>query len=399
MTRRILTIMLAAAPLLRAAGDIAPNPVQAKGIVSEGSVEIRMVRERVVVDLYRDSSVVECMFVLKNDGKSRMLNIGFPEMNFYHSRPVAGKVPDNFSVFENDRKVMMIEAYRPDGGVTNSMPGNQQDYLSEELLFSPSGSGDEKPWLLWDSHFEENEIKTVTVRYSLPYGVVKRDMCRYFNYLLSTGAGWKGNIEHAEIIVNLKDMDWGMVLQATPAGYAAEQNQIKWIMTDFEPTTSHDIKIYYEPVKGEYERLLVLNPDPAWFIDGKMVWDGGMFDDRSLNPIHLLHPDDIQSMSIQKGSQKDVYGYETVIFVTTKNRTIDRFVEKVTSDYPRLKSIEALPHPEFTKRYILEVDGVRFEDKKMLDKLSQIDFTGIMKVKAKRNDNGIVTIMIRTRKE
>jgi len=372
--------MLILAPLMRAAGDIAPAPIQAKGIVSEGNIEIRMLRERVIVDLYRDSSVVECVFVLKNDGKARMLNIGFPEMNFYHSRPVPGKVPDNFFVFENDKQVVMIEAYLPD-----KRPR--------------SDSSDDKPWLLWDSQFEENEIKTMKVKYILPFGVVKSDMCRYFNYLLSTGAGWKGEIEHAEIIVNLKDMNYGMVLQASPAGYTVDQNQIKWTMTDFEPTDDHDIKIYYEQDEGDYERKLALNPDPAWFIDGKMVWDGGMFEDKSLNPVHKLHPDDILSINILDGSQKEVYGYEKVIMITTKNFTIDRFVEKVNTDYPRIKAVRSLPYSDFIKRYRLEIDSEFFEGKDMLEKLPHVEFSRTTVIKAKASDNDIVTIKIKTKQK
>lgn len=399
MTRRLMTIMLALIPLMRAAGDIAPFPVQARGIIPEGGVDIRMVREYVVVDLYNDSSVVECRFVLKNEGKAMLINIGFPEMNFYHSRAIAGKVPENFYVFENDTPVALVEAYRPHKQETASIRGEYGAVLSERLFFSPSESSDNKPWLLWDSQFEENEIKIVTVKYTLPYGVVRKDMCRYFNYLLSTGAGWKGEIEHAEIVVNLKDMNYGMVLKASPAGYTVGQNQISWTMADFEPTTDYDIIIYYEQDEGDYERKLALNPDPAWFIDGKMVWNGGMFDDRSLNPVHKLHPDDMLSISIPKGSQKEAYGYESVIIFITKDFAISRFVGRVNTEYPWIKTVRSLPHSDFIKRYRLEIDGVLYEGKDMLEKLHGIEFPEIMKVKAKDSGNGIITIIIRTKKE
>jgi hypothetical protein len=398
MAKRMLTILLALYPLVQAAGDIAPRPIQAKGLISLDPVNVRLVRERVVVDLYKDSSVVECMFVLKNEGKAHILNIGFPEMNFYHSRPVPGKVPENFFVFENDESVGRIELYRPDMQESFSITAKTADNSSPEFSFSPSASPDAKPWLLWDSQFEENETKIVTVRYSLPFGV-ERQRCRYFNYLLSTGAGWKGNIEHAEIVVNLKDIDYDLVLKTTPAGFTADRNKLIWIMTDFEPTTDHDIKIFYEPVKGDYERMLALYPDHAYFIDGVKVWDGGLFDDKSLNPFRRMNPDDILSISIPKGSQKEFYGYESVIVIATKNYAIDTFVGRVMSEKTGIKHLRSLPHSEFIERYDLEIDGMHFENKKMLEKLPQIDFTDIMKLKSKKSDDGRVTIMIQTNKK
>jgi len=91
-------------------GDIAPNPIQAKGIQPDGKTTVRMVSEKVFVDLYRDSSVVECLFYMKNEGREQKINIGFPEMNFHHFNPKKGAgFSNSFRVEENGINVSLIE--------------------------------------------------------------------------------------------------------------------------------------------------------------------------------------------------------------------------------------------------------------------------------------------------
>ena len=54
----ILTLILACNYSVFA--DIAPNPIRAKGIVTSLTTDIRMVSEKVTVDLFQDHSEVEC---------------------------------------------------------------------------------------------------------------------------------------------------------------------------------------------------------------------------------------------------------------------------------------------------------------------------------------------------
>ena len=66
--------------------DIAPNPIKAKSISPKEQTSIRMESEKVIIDLYNDSSVVKCLFNMKNLGEQEKIQIGFPEMTFHYLR-------------------------------------------------------------------------------------------------------------------------------------------------------------------------------------------------------------------------------------------------------------------------------------------------------------------------
>jgi len=386
MTRLLLfSALLASFPEI--AADIAPNPIQAKGIVSSGSFEIVLKWERVVVDLYKDSSVVECQFFLKNNGKGQKVNIGFPEMNFYHFNfwNKYDQLPGTFVVHENGNAVDRIEFFRPD-----SQNHKSESEVPPNLVPSTQDNYSEKPWLLWDSQFEEFATKLITVRYSLPHGTI-RNRSRYFTYLLSTGSGWKGNIDSAEIIVNLKDIEYDLILEAAPASYTRDKNQLKWLFTEFEPTTENDIRIMYEPVKGDYERLVAKYPSPIWFIDGAKV----------TGAVGLLEPGDIASMKVLKDSKdkaKYSSGNEDVILVTRKDYAIRQFIDQIISKKLKTHNIKYLPHSLFITKYDLKIDEDYFEGLKMLQQLPEIVPEDIRRVRLINNDSSRTTIYLMTRK-
>ena len=99
--------------------DIAPNPIIAKGIYTVDSCKIQLVSETVSVELYHDSSKVECDFELLNNGDSVTIEIGFPEMNFYY-----------LSLFEpyseNDKSIFQIQ-------VNDKILTDKQIKVPEEL--------------------------------------------------------------------------------------------------------------------------------------------------------------------------------------------------------------------------------------------------------------------------
>lgn len=255
----VLTLLLLG--ILSTYADIRPNPIKAKGIIAGKNTSIRMDSEMVVVDLYKDSAIVECHFYMKNDSDAQKLTIGFPEMNFQYFRSNDGTETGNFCAFENGERVKLINFH-------------QAASLKEQFPFSglANQQGDDQPWFLWASEFDNGELKTIVVRYTLPYGATKTGS-RYFTYLLNTGSGWKGNIGKAEIMVNLKDITPDLVLKAMPGNHKINGNQLSWTFTDFEPTTNEDIKIYYEESKGYYSQTSQKIKDnaPMIVVDDKVL--------------------------------------------------------------------------------------------------------------------------------
>lgn len=144
--------------------DIAPNPIMARGIFTGKNSTIKMVSERVVVDLYKDSSVVDCHFVMKNEGKRQLINIGFPEMNFHHFKTTSfTDFTERFMVLENGKEIKLLDKY-----TAISALQKEKKMVAGEI----HPEYEKQPWYLWNSEFNEGETKLIDVRYSLPSGVI-----------------------------------------------------------------------------------------------------------------------------------------------------------------------------------------------------------------------------------
>jgi hypothetical protein len=87
MYKTLLLASIICINFLNAFADIIPDPVKVKGIIPAQPVNVQMVSEQVTVDLYKDSSFVQCVFNMKNFGKAQVLEVGFPMMNFYTWNP------------------------------------------------------------------------------------------------------------------------------------------------------------------------------------------------------------------------------------------------------------------------------------------------------------------------
>lgn len=283
--------------------DIAPNPIEAKGIIPTQNCKIRMESEIVQSNIYKDSSDVVCSFELVNYGKETTIEVGFPVMDFQYWS-FGGYYPDDKSNFvitvdgkilsKNDIKVPaeMQEVYNEfmkedslDKVLTErtsqvysfynvieekygivKYPKNAdvkriEDSISAlykwrnsfENSFDKYSKFDELvrdgkfPWYVWNISFEENEHKTVKVSYKLPSGLAYRAKYRYFKYILNTGAGWYKDIGEADIILNLHDVDISKIEKISPQGYKLNKKKkvISWDLKNIEPTVEDDIYVQF----------------------------------------------------------------------------------------------------------------------------------------------------------
>ena len=256
--------------------DIAPNPIKAKSISPKEQTSIRMESEKVIIDLYNDSSVVKCSFNMKNLGEPEKLQIGFPEMSFHYYRQKSKVDETNrFNVKENGKAVNFdfSDSLKYDKEYRKKVESYQ---IKEE-------------WYLWESEFQKGESKTIEVEYSLPFGMLYKTNKRFFTYLLSTGVNWKGTIGKAEIIVNLKDIEMDSIISQQPNNFEINNNQLIWTFSGFEPTTNEDIKVYYNSSKIQYKGKK--NISPVLIVDGNLEKE---FD------LERLDPNDIASIEVIK---------------------------------------------------------------------------------------------------
>jgi hypothetical protein len=323
--------------------DIAPNPIKAKSISPKDQTSIRMVSEKVIIDLYNDSSVVKCFFNMKNLGEQEKLQIGFPEMSFHYYKQKS-KVDEatRFHVKENGKVVNF--------DFSASLRYNEE-YRNKVETYQIK-----EEWYLWKSEFNQGESKTIEVQYSLPFGMLYKTNERFFTYLLSTGANWKGKIEKAEIIINLIDIEKDSIISKQPNNFKISNKQLTWIFSDFEPTIKDDIKINYNSSKILYTGKKPI--PPVFIIDEKL---DNEFD------FNLIEPNDVASIEIIKDPE------ETKKYTNQNNGVVKIY----TKDFV-LKELKKLMKAKSKEKIVLpEYDQLK-EDYRLFINENEVDFTKII---------------------
>ena len=355
--------------------NIAPNPIKAKGIVPSGSTTIKMVSEKILVDLYQDSSVVDCYFVMKNEGVKQHIEIGFPEMNFHQWRKTNFTDFDKyFSVYENNNRIKQIDTYLPKSG-------------------NKSGQGnEEQPWYLWGSVFEKNETKIIRVKYRLPYGYSKA-FGRYFTYLVNTGSNWNGKIDSSSLTITLKDIPFDLIKNISPTNYTKTGNQIKWVFTDFEPTEDNDIQVFYSSNKKEEERQHL--PNPTYVINNQLYNEFGLELKNSID--ELLKQDEILSVRVIKDSVKTIQytsAKNGVIILYTKSYAIEYLTNLIKRKSTGSKKMKHKTPEDLFLKYELVVNEQHFRDKKMLIKALELEESEIENISIKKKTRDKVSIKV-----
>ena len=283
--------------------DIAPCPIVVKSVFTADSCKIRMLSEVVYANLYHDSATVECTFEMLNYGDSITIEVGFPEMNFQYwcSGEYSENDKMNFEIYVDGNRLtdkeigvpkemediyqkymyvyhiekeyrakvdsaykannMSIEdwwhVYQPNTSHNKTKMAldslykwrDTEPYLGSDLWseFDAQKKKGNFPWYVWKVHFKAGEKKIIKVTYNLPSGMGYRAQYRYFKYLLNTGAGWYDNIEKAEVILQLHNINMKNIEEITPKNYCLDtQNKtIIWNFKNLEPTNDDDIYVRY----------------------------------------------------------------------------------------------------------------------------------------------------------
>lgn len=134
------------------------------------------------------------------------------------------------------------------------------------------------PWAEFDVTFPPGDDVQLRITYTLD-GSGEGSLVAFY-YLLETGAGWKGTIGQADLIVRLPypvsilntwwDDESTGFSKTTPGGKIAG-NEIRWQLRDFEPTREHNLEItlvkpsYWQPVLTERQNVAQRpNDGEAW---------------------------------------------------------------------------------------------------------------------------------------
>lgn len=261
-----ILVFSAAAP---ASADIAPpaEPPGANPIPGNASTNVRMVEETVRIDVQsqtRENTLgqaqVNAEFIMRNPGTSdESMAVRFPL-----------GIPNGWGDIAFIENIdVMIEG--------KSVPTRRINGAD------PAGSDEQVPWAEFDVVFPAGSDTRVTVAYSLE--AAGETPYIWFNYIFSSGAGWKDTIGKADLIVSFPyEVNELFLLycidnlyNCTIPGGVIKENQITWTYTDFEPEAEDNFMIAFvapsvwQQVLSEQERVAA-NPNDgeAWGRLGKL---------------------------------------------------------------------------------------------------------------------------------
>lgn len=265
----MLSSLLLVIPSRAARADIAPpgQPPGSNPGPADASTQVRMTAETVLIDVQRDvpaSSLgrarVTADFTMRNMG----------------SEPETMKV--RFPISANNGAFGYPEI-RDVAVLVNGKGARLQRTTGED----PAGGSTSVPWIEFDVTFPTQRDIPVRVTYTLEAAGELPFI--WFQYVLSTGAGWYGTIGSADIIVRLPYVaNFQNVLiapadgsiETTPGGTFVDK-EARWQFRDFEPTMNGNFEVElvtpaaWENVLNEQENVARSPEDgEAWGRLGKL---------------------------------------------------------------------------------------------------------------------------------
>lgn len=240
--------------------DIAP-PAQPPGSNPAPGTEqtqVRMVSETVILEVLGDTpkdslgqAKVSATFIMRNLGDAaEQMAVRFP----VGASDGRGNMPEikEMSVSVDGKRVS-----------TRAISGED-----------PGGMSGAVPWIEFDVTFAPGVDVPIQASYLLE--AAGEQPFVWFNYVFSTGAGWKGTIGSAVLFVRfpyevselnvLPNVNGGVVEMVE--GHKFSANELKWVFNDFEPAAKDNFSITMAAPKLWQELLR----EQAWV--SRNTWDG-----------------------------------------------------------------------------------------------------------------------------
>ncbi|RME05795.1 MAG: hypothetical protein D6803_08125, partial [Anaerolineae bacterium] len=230
-------VLLLLLPRTPARADAAPPeaPPGTNPLPGEEITQVRMEAETVTMKLASDgnSARVEAVFHMRNLGSAEeSMQARFPlsfwdgSSDGYFNCPEIG----DLRVFVDEREVPTVR-----------LEGEPREQCDDTPM----------PWAGFDVTFPPGEEVVLKVVYTQStYGYEPYFVLRY---ILETGAGWKGTIGSADIIVEMPyEVTPGNILLSGETGYGGttpgatlEGRQVRWHFDDLEPTSADNISLLF----------------------------------------------------------------------------------------------------------------------------------------------------------
>lgn len=203
---------------------------------------VRMVQETVRINPI--TGRVHAEFIFQNEGKAVNVPMGFPESGEKELSALRG------------RSGFLSFASYVDGDRINV----------KRRVISSNDDSEYRIWWTKEVRFEENQRRTVTVEYEAEGGWDTGGR-GWFDYVLGTGATWKGKIGSAKLVLDTSGLSSFSQLHFYPKPTFEKPSSVEWHFVDFEPRL--DMKVGVQWFFGFLDV----------FVDGlRVAQKGGLFD-------------------------------------------------------------------------------------------------------------------------
>ncbi|MDX9990523.1 MAG: hypothetical protein RBS68_00610 [Anaerolineales bacterium] len=224
--------------------DIAPpeSPPGANPVPATESTQVRMLSETVTLTIL-PSATGSPEAVADTRAVFNMRNLGTV------AEQMQVRFPLSFFAGESDGRGNFPEI----GGITVKIDGKTAATQREMQPVLPSEFNspqrEQIPWAVFNVTFPPGQDVTIEVAYRVKgFGYPPHQI---FRYVLQTGAGWKGTIGAADIIVRLpypasgQNIRLGEVdgYQDPTSGGVISANEVRWHFEDFEPTDQDNFMV------------------------------------------------------------------------------------------------------------------------------------------------------------
>ena len=189
---------------------------------------VRMVAEVVNIDL--KTNTVDAVFTFENTGPAGTVLMGFPMLKEEpYSPDRADKPPKPYFGYQDFR------AYE-----INDDGAQRQLRTEERTGLRPAAGEFFSKWVVFEVRFDKGQTRQIRNTYRAEYAYRNSIGGARLEYVLTTGATWKGTIGRAEINVRFAEFAPGQILHASPSGYKVERDRIHWVFEDLDPAGSED---------------------------------------------------------------------------------------------------------------------------------------------------------------
>ena len=245
----VIALSLLISVIQPAHADIAPPHIPSfggLGVWGYQKTEVQMVYERVEMEVIPDASYkdgddgfptnkveVRAYFLMRNTSDQiEIMQAVFPQGDLACD-PGGNGGSDSFNMYTTDLDSFKVTV---DGGPTEI----------GQVIISPDESAAkgcwQEEWFSFDATFPPGRDVVVIVDYTLVAQGV--DPFENFEYVLETGAGWKGPIERGYIVIKFPYLVSNqVVLEGTSPGYQTLYNEIFWSFQNLEPERKDNIRV------------------------------------------------------------------------------------------------------------------------------------------------------------